>query len=86
MRSATMPARANTPINPMIGNELAVCGSEASVDVAGFGAGVGATPLLKGADHDEAAFGSELGYASFVPVVGILSRLAAPIRSASAAG
>ena len=62
----------------MSGNELAVCGNDVSVDAAALGAGVDPTLLLKGADQEDAASGSELGYASFVPVLGILNRLAAP--------
>jgi hypothetical protein len=43
-------------------------------------------PPVIGADQEDAASGKELGYASFVPVLGILTRFADPMRSASAAG
>ena len=89
------------PIKPTNGTALAVCGkvraAEASVVASasafaliacdGAGAGAAATALfVSGADHEEAASGNELGYASLVPVLGMRVRFAAPMRSASAAG
>src|ERR1700678_4379740 len=87
LRNARSPANADIPTRPISGSELAVCGSVLSaVALEALMAWVPLMPPVTGADHDVVASGSELGYASFLPGLGMRTRFAEPMRSASAAG